>query len=178
MLSLRAMVPSLTILIVTLLAALPWGWPGAGRFVLPLLPFAVVQYWVLRRPDLVPEWLVFATGLTFDVLTNGPLGYWSLIYLSGYAMTVAALPWAGGGHLGRWALFAAMIVILACAEVLLSIAYFNQAIDWWPVAVASAWAVLLYPIVVMILGGLRGAVGEAGAHPHRGTAPARLERGG
>lgn len=177
MLSPRAIAPGLTILIVTLFAALPWGWPGAGRFVLPLLPFAIVHYWVLRRPDLVPEWLVFATGLTFDVLTNGPLGYWSLIYLTGYAMTVAALPWAGVGRLGRWALFAALIAILACAQVLLSIAYFNQAIDAWSVAVASAWAVLLYPIVVMMLGGLRGAVGEADAHRHRDTARARLERG-
>ena len=96
--SLARGLPGLTILLVTLAGALPWGAAGfsaggplgaqaeaAGTTVEAgaVLPLAVVLIWGLWRPARTPAWLVFCAGLLADAWTAGPLGYWPLIYLLG-----------------------------------------------------------------------------------------------
>ena len=76
------LVPALSVAVLVMVAVLPWGLPPDGRFVLPLLPFIAIHYWTSRHPEKLAEWVPFAAGLTVDVLSNGPLGYWSLIYLT------------------------------------------------------------------------------------------------
>lgn len=164
---LRALLPGVTILTIVLLAALPWGLPGASRFVLPLVPFAVIFYWLLQRQDLVPDWLVFLAGLMLDVLTDGPLGLWPLVYLVGYALTITAWPWAGAGRLRHWALFAAVAAMLAGAEFLVSLVYFGVATDSAALARAVLWVVLIYPVIAAVLAAFSGVTGVA-----------QIERGG
>lgn len=144
-------VPSLSIAVLTLLAALPWGLPSEGRFFLPLLPFVAIHYWTLRHAERVPEWMVFLSGLTLDVLTNGPLGYWALIYLVGYVLAVASTPWAEDGAIGRWLLFLAALVLLAVAEWTLSSLYHFELADWRPFAWAAVATAFVYPLFAFLL---------------------------
>ncbi len=47
--------PTLPVLALVLVAALPWGLPPEGRFFLPLIPFVAVHYWALRHPAALPD---------------------------------------------------------------------------------------------------------------------------
>ena len=100
----------ISIAVLTLLAALPWGLPTEDRFFLPLLPVVAIHYWALRRPEVLPEWFVFLAGLLLDVFTHGPLGYWPLVYLVAYALGVL------GSEAGRASVYVAPRAVcrLAC----------------------------------------------------------------
>ena len=78
--------PAAGILLFTIVCALPWGSGGDFRLVLPLLPYALIHLCVERWSRSTPDWLVFLAGFTMDVVGQGPLGYWSFIYLCGYTM--------------------------------------------------------------------------------------------
>lgn len=143
--------PPLTVFALALLAALPWGLPSDGRFFLPLLPFVAIHYWALRHAERMPEWVVFLAGLTLDVLTNGPLGYWALIYLLGYIIAVLQAPWGQDGVLWRALLFLAALAVLAVAEWGLSSLYYFEWADWRPFAWAALAAGLVYPVFAAVL---------------------------
>ena len=146
-------VPALTVAIATLLAALPWGLPPGARFLLPLLPFAVIFNWSMRRPHAMPEWLAFASGLATDVLSHGPLGFWSLIYLLGFIVgRLMPVPNDWGG-LGQWLRFALTLAVLAVVQWSIASGYFLGFVDWQPVARGAVIAALLYPAIALLLGG-------------------------
>lgn len=149
----------------TLLAALPWGLPAELRLVPPLIPFLVIHYWMMRGFDLVSELLVFAAGLALDVATGGPAGYWALIYLIGYALTLAvsALP-LPVTPLSRWLALSVTLAALSIVEVLLAAAYFNAAADWSPPLFAAIVATMLYPLVAVPLRLVAGPNGQTSRH--------------
>ena len=135
----------------TLLAALPWGLPSEYRFFLPLLPVVAIHFWSLRHPGLVPDWFVFFVGLSLDILTQGPLGYWSLIYLAAHVLAVIAAPFAAGNSMIRLALFGTSLIAVAAIAWLVSSIYFLEFADVMPYGVgavmAFAGAVLLIPLL-------------------------------
>ncbi len=162
-------VPLLLLAVVTIAVTLPWGLPDNARYILPMLPLAVIHYWTLRHPGSIADWMAFASGLTVDLLTNGPLGFWALVYLLGFATAVVARPWADTGALGRWVVFAfSMIVVTIAAWFVLSVYTLS-----WPniLPLLKAWcAVTLgYPVFagVMRVLDISRAVGQN----------TRLERG-
>jgi rod shape-determining protein MreD len=146
-----ALLPALSIMTATLLASLPWGLPPDSRFVMPFLPFVAIHYWLLRQPHRVPEWLVFACGLGLDVLTNGPLGFWSLIYLVGFAFAHLQVSWDSDTPLSRAILCLVALAVIGLAEWTLSSLYFWQTADWRPLAIAVVWAALSYPLIAVAL---------------------------
>ena len=148
---LNSVAPAATILSVTLLAALPWGFGSQYRFFLPHLIYLAIHYWTLRAPDRVPEWAVFTAGLTFDVLTSGPLGYWSLVFLIGYVIAVLQSAWPDGGKVVRWGLLASALAMLALVEWGLASLYYLELADWRPYAVAALGVALAYPFIAFVL---------------------------
>lgn len=153
---------AVSVLAATVLAALPWGLPAELRLVPPLIPFLVIHFWVMRSVDLVSELLVFAAGLALDIVTGGPAGYWALIYLVGYALTLAMseLPLTAG-PLMRWLALGVTLAALSLVEVLLAAVYFNAAADWSPPLFAALVATVLYPIVAALLWLVAGPDGAA-----------------
>lgn len=146
----------------TLLAVLPWGLAADYRLLPPLLPFLVIHYWTMRRVELVPEALVFAAGLGLDILSGGPMGYWALIYLFGYALTLAASAAPNVTHpAARWLLLALTLGAVASGEVVLAALYFNAAADWSPPLFAAFVATLLYPLVAFLLRALARSDGQS-----------------
>lgn len=143
----RTFVPSVLISCLTLVSALPWGLPPDGRFVLPLMPIAAIHFWAVRDDARLVEWFVFLAGLTLDVLSNGPLGFWSAIYLGAYALSVLAAGSVRGVRLGRWLSLVGVMTVLALMEWALSSLYYFEFADLWPLALGSIAVVLFYPIL-------------------------------
>jgi rod shape-determining protein MreD len=141
----------LSIAILVVLSALPWGLPAESRFVLPLLPAVAIHYWVLRgKADTVPEWFVFLVGLLLDILTNGPLGFWSLIYLLTYVTAALSAPFCHGGPVQRWAMmFAAMLLVTSLAWAASSL-YSLQIADWQPFAWGATTAAIAHPLLAFL----------------------------
>mgnify|MGYP001358435982 CR=1 FL=1 len=92
----RSLAAMVSVVLVTFLAALPWGLPAEFRLVLPLLPFLAIHYWTLRRIALVPDVLAFVTGLAFDFLSDGPLGFWAMMVFLGLLTIGFIYEWKKG----------------------------------------------------------------------------------
>lgn len=151
---LRYIAPIVSLAILTLVAALPWGLPSQYRFFLPLLPVVAIHYWSLRHGALIPEWCVFLAGLTLDILTHGPLGYWALIYLIAHVLAVISAPYASRGHAARLALFALALIGVTVTAWAVSSIYFLEPADWRPYAIGAAFsgfvALLLVPVLRVV----------------------------
>ena len=148
--ALASLAPSLMIALVTILSALPWGLAPDLRFILPLLPYLAIHYWALRYSGRVPAGVVFAAGLALDVLTNGPLGYWALIYLAGHLVALWQSRWSGAGPGVRFLLLLSALVILAVGEWSLASLYYLEVADWKPFALAVAAVGLVSPLSAFV----------------------------
>ena len=159
------------ILLATCIAALPLGLPAESRYVLPLLPLAIIFHATQCRPGVVPEWLAFLCGLTLDVLTQGPLGFWAFVYLSAHALALVAHPLAEHGTAWRLALLAGGIAVSAAIAWSAASLYYGEVAPVAPWGSAVLWAVPPALVVVLLRRLVGGAVG-----PRR--ANMRLEREG
>ncbi|MEQ1719057.1 MAG: hypothetical protein ABL907_24235 [Hyphomicrobium sp.] len=142
--------PFLSIAMLTVLAALPWGLPTEDRFFLPMLPVVAIHYWALRRPEFLPEWFVFLSGLLLDIFTHGPLGYWPLVYLAAYTLGIAGGEAGAKGIWMRLALFAVSLGVVAVAGWAVASVYFLEFADWGPY-VRGAWLAAGAAFVIMPL---------------------------
>lgn len=154
--ALKSLVPVVTILAASVLSGLPWGMGSQYRFVLPQAVYVVIHYWTLRSPGTVPEWSAFVAGLILDVLTGGPLGFWSLVFLLGYAIALHQSMGAAGNKAARWLLLAAALAPLAVVQFLLASLYYLEWVDWRPFVLAALGVSILYPILALVLTLLEG----------------------
>jgi rod shape-determining protein MreD len=168
MMMLRTLGPSLAILLSVLVCALPWGLPSDLRLVPPMLPYVVIHLCVERRREATPDWLVFLAGFATDVAGQGPLGYWALIYLSGYTMACSAGAERDSGPLARLLLLAVTVTCLALMQWAVASVYEFRAADLRPAVIAAAVATAAYLLLVLALPSPRAA-------PQRLNS--RLERG-
>lgn len=80
----------------TALAAAPWPGPVAA-VAMALLPAVVLHYWALRRSGALPELAIVFAGLSVDLVSGGPLGQFTVIYVLAWAIGLWQRPWAA-----RW----------------------------------------------------------------------------
>ena len=168
--SLRLLMPVLSVAVLTLAAALPWGLAAEDRFVLPLLPVIAIYQWTLDPDAWLPEWAIFLAGLTLDVLTQGPLGYWALVYLFTYIVALFASRVPAETAARRMALLAGTIVAVTAFSWALASLYFLQLLDWQPYARSTLITILAAFVLVPLLSFFRFR-----SRPARGI---RLTRGG
>ncbi len=148
--AIRNVIPGVIVALTTLLAALPWGLTSDTRFLLPMLPYAAIHYWAVHRPALMPQWIAFSSGLATDVLTHGPLGFWSLVFLLGLMFVQATRAGERWGTIGRWLHFCLTLVLLALAQWLIAASFFMHAIDWRPFLHGAILVALIYPVLSLI----------------------------
>lgn len=151
MTALAPVVPALTVLVLVVLSVMPWGVGPSFHFVLPVMPFAAVHFWARAQSHLLPTAFVFAAGLAVDVLSYGPLGYWSLVYLTGLGLTVVSDRIGARSGFSDWLGFTFVMAGLALAAWLLASAYFVRLIDWKPMAWAAVLLALIYPVTQAVL---------------------------
>ena len=147
---LSRLAPALAILLAVLVCALPWGLPPEWRLVLPMLPYVVIHRCVERGPQSTPDWLVFLAGFAMDVVGQGPLGYWSLIYLCGYTMIRSVTAERSHGAISSIGLFVVTIVCLALMQWSIASIYYLRAVDLHPLAIAAVAACAAYLILLML----------------------------
>ena len=144
------MVPLTFTFFLVLLSVVPFGVMGAYVFS-PCFAFAAVFYWTLRRPDLFPPASVFAIGLSFDLISGGPLGLWALAFLTGYGF----LLWQRVLFVGTVALPAWLGFALA-SFVAFSIAWFaaswqaDRMVQVGPVLLQAALTIAVFPLVARL----------------------------
>ena len=153
----RFAAPIGSVVLLTLLAAMPLGVPAGDRFFLPLLPVVAVHYWTLRHDAWLPEWVVFLAGLMLDILTHGPLGYWAFIYLLAHLTATLSTRLHVESTLGRLVLLGFAILLLTFVAWLVASIYFFEVLDVMPyvtgAVLASICAVLIILPVLRLLDG-------------------------
>ncbi len=145
------LVPAISVFVLALISVLPWGLPPDGRYVLPLLPAIAIHYWASKPAERLAAGVAFAAGLSVDILTNGPLGYWSLIYLIGYLSAREVRGRTSAGSVGRWLAFLSSLGVLVLAAWAITSLYYLEIAAWQPFAWAALLAGLSYPVIAIVL---------------------------
>lgn len=143
-----AMFPTLVLFLAVVIGAVPWGLPGEATFIPPFVTFLLVFLFSAQRKYPLPAVVVFLAGLTTDVLTAGPLGYWAIVYLLGHVPArMARRRRAVHSLSGLWGVFIATTALAASAGWAIASLYYLRLIDWWPIALGALVAVALFPIL-------------------------------
>lgn len=151
--SLAIIAPGATVLLATLVSVLPWGLGSQLQQLLPALTLLVTCFWAREHARRLPASVLFASGLSVDVLTGGPLGFWPLLYLSGFGLA-ALIAWYTGPLRGLAAWFAVSVVVALTAALawLVASAYFGELAEVRPVVLAGCVVIAAWPPVALILG--------------------------
>lgn len=160
----------------TVLCGLRWGLPqnlipDNLRFAFPLLPLAVMLLVCWRWPAAMPSWLAFVCGLTMDLLTQSPMGYWTLVYLSGLLAAKLAAGELVGGFWGRVGAAVGSMLAIVALQAAIDWLFLMEAVAWMPIATsvaAVAAVMILIDLVVTVLSVLEVRPSE----------PVRMGRGG
>ena len=144
---LRVLLPSLLILAVAVGVVLPWGGGKGARYVLPLLPFMMAYLFLARSEWWVPSPVVFASGLLLDIVTEGPLGYWPLVYLTGVLIARQLPESMLGNRLLRLSSLLLIVFVLAGVQVGVAALYHLRWVDWSGVLAGTLVAAGLTAVV-------------------------------
>ena len=153
---------------VTVLCGLRWGLVAggddAGQYVMPLLPVVLVLVIGLRAPNTLPSWLVFGCGLVMDLLLQGPLGFWALIYLAAL-LAVRLVPIRQSRQAIQRLVWVSVICAgLAALQWTVASSYLWAGVEVWPLvwAVAVVWLTTVAAEFVAIgVGSLELRIGAA-----------------
>ncbi|MBE6449660.1 MAG: hypothetical protein E7013_03075 [Alphaproteobacteria bacterium] len=80
---LRSHIPFWFSFLLLLFGMLPWRVAFLSHFAIPFV-YASLFFWTVFRPDLISAPAVFLLGLSADLLTISPLGYYTFLFLIFY----------------------------------------------------------------------------------------------
>jgi rod shape-determining protein MreD len=149
---LASLTPAFLAVLAVAIANLPVSFTG-GRLAPPLLGLAVVYFWTLLRPDLMPPFLVLTIGLWEDFISGGQAGIWAIGYLVAYAVTDRQRDAFAG--LSGWGVVLGFSIAMIAAGGAVYLA--GSLIHWGlappqPLIVQSIATIILYPLVAVIMG--------------------------
>lgn len=169
---LLAFVPVLAVVLLVIVAALPWQLvasdtalrpydsatalaaisPQGVALALSLMPVAAIYFWSVRRPRLMPAIAAFACGLLLDVMTQGPLGVWPVVMLAA-AMAGRHVRRAGVsiGWFRSAANMAGTLALAGVAAGVLMSLYQWSIMPGWPLVSAVCIIILTYPLLAGLL---------------------------
>ena len=147
------LIPFLTTLGLLVLVSLPWGQTSSDGLAVAILPLIAVHFWSVRRPRRLPAPAVFLLGFLADVVGQGPIGFWALLYLICHAVSMKVCEASGlRDGIGGW---------LACGFTIAIVAVFAWGIgslfslSWFDAGrfvAAAALAIAVYPLAAVVLG--------------------------
>lgn len=147
----RAVLPSLALVLLLILSIFPWGVAEDARNILPLLPVVAIIAMNMRLAHAVPAWIVFCAGVVLDAMTAGPLGFWALVLLCASALADMLAPYRGAALLKGWALGVAILAALIPLQWTLISLYAFTATPWAPLWRTTAAAALVFPLIDVLL---------------------------
>jgi len=141
--------PALSVLFAVFATAVPWGLPADATFILPLVMVMMVFCWRVLPGVEFPAYVAVLLGLLTDVVSGGPLGFWSLMALTGAAAGGWMQPLGDGQDMKRlWLVWGVVALIMACLGWLIASLYFLRGIDLWPIAFGALSSIVLFPVVL------------------------------
>lgn len=166
-------IPSLVCLIAAIAAALPWGVPTSFALALPLVAFAVVVFWAIRHARQLPSPIVFALGLLMDMATGGPMGFWALNFLIGYAVGHYGPRWNAERRdgAGAFVTFATALAVVTIVGWLISSLYYLQLMPLRAPLIGALVSLAAFPVIAFLMGPLDRLL----AHAVRQVSPAQEE---
>ena len=147
----RAMLPSLALMVLMVLCIYPWGLATQARNMLPLVPLAAIIAMNLRLARAVPEWMAFCVGFVLDAMSGGPLGFWALVSLGACVLADQLAPNRGAALVGGWALGVVSLAALSVLQWVLVSLYTFALTPVAPLMRATAVAALVFPLVDVLL---------------------------
>lgn len=147
-----SLIPAILAAFAVALANLPVSFTN-GILPPPLLGLAVIYFWTLLRPDLVPPVLVLVIGLFEDLLSGGQPGLWAVGYLVAYALTDRQRDTFAG--LSGWGVMIGFSVVMFSTA---SLVYVAGSLIYWrfaplqPLLIQAIVTVIFYPLMAVILG--------------------------
>jgi rod shape-determining protein MreD len=116
----------------------------------PAPNFAIIAafFWAIFAPQLMPPVAIFALGLTMDLLGAGPVGFWALLLLGVYGLTLSQRHFfLGRSVFGIWAGFAAAAVLAAAAGWFVQCLYYGHWSNPMPAFAEAGMSILVFPVV-------------------------------
>ncbi|MEL6477716.1 MAG: rod shape-determining protein MreD [Pseudomonadota bacterium] len=118
----------------------------------PDLLLCVVVFWALRRPGSTPTLLIFALGLTRDLLTDAPIGAGTLSLVLTAEVIKEYRGWiASRPFLVEWLAMAGAALAGVLLQWLLITVTFGQPPYLGQLATLALFTVAAYPLVVFLL---------------------------
>lgn len=143
-----ASLPFVVAVSIVIVSFLPLGTSDDLLTLGPQLVLCFVFFWAVHAPGRMPPLAIFVFGLAIDLFSAGPLGFWGLIYLSAYGLTLLVRGWlVKKGGLVLWAAFSGLAALSAALAWALGSVYFTTLIPLWPLAVAGAVTIAVFPVL-------------------------------
>jgi rod shape-determining protein MreD len=157
-LALISAIPTLSMLFFMLLQFLPYHVPHF-QAVVPHLFLATAFYWSLHRPDVTPEWLLFALGLVYDFLAGGIIGFtaFALVVMARYTLNQRRVL-AGRLFVLSWLGFIIVAFVYGVLYWLLASIVHAGQMNVVMAALQTLMTMCAYPVVARILGTLHRMV--------------------
>lgn len=158
-----ALLPALTVLVTAAISVMPWRVPGFVAFGLPFLTLGTVFFWAERRPSQLLSLIVFSAGLMTDLVTDGPIGYWALLFVLGFALGSFTGSYSDGGSKMQesWLGFALCLPIVAACGWAIASLYYLALLDLQLILFATAAGIASYLPLALMLRSLGGEAGSA-----------------
>lgn len=148
----RTILPMMVVGLLVVIAALPIGLALEHRFFLPLLPVvAITVYSCGDEQRTLSDWFVFLCGLVLDVLSNGPLGYWALMYLAAHVVSNATAGSADGSWSQRLKRLAMTLSLVATLAWLVASVYYFTWAEPLPYVFGAALALAASLVIMPLL---------------------------
>jgi rod shape-determining protein MreD len=139
--------PSVLVMLAVMVAIIPWsGTPGTGIALL-VMPYMVAHLFLSRGTWFVPSPLLFFAGLVVDLTSDGPLGFWALIYLFGALIARQLTVGLHDTVIGRVSGILLIVFALAAAQVGVASAYQLDWVDWHIVLMGTGMAGVITMLV-------------------------------
>ena len=144
-----AALPVLSVLLLVLTTAVPWGLPPDATFILPLVVVMMVFCWRTIPDAVLNPAVAMLLGLFTDVMSGGPLGFFGLLAL----IAAIAGEWARGLGEGRrmralWLFWIVFVALLAGFGWLVASLFYMRWIDPRPIVIGAFASILLFPVVL------------------------------
>lgn len=146
----RIMTPLLVSLCLVVVSVVPLRLPEV-TFVVPTLALMAVYYWGLHRADLLPAPAIFVVGFLQDILSGGPLGMNTLIFLTVYGVCVSQRRFFyGKSFLVVWWGFMVVAAGALILEWVFTSVLAETVISPRPVYFKYLMTIALYPVVAWL----------------------------
>lgn len=123
----------------------------------PDVVLASVFFWAIFGPQFLPAWAVFALGLTQDLATGAPFGFWALTYLFAYGFALSQRVFFFGRTVrGVWLGFVVVALVVALITWVLGSTYYSRWLPVEPILMQALVSIVVFPFAAKAFFFVRG----------------------